>query len=391
MSTDHPGDPTAGDCNGLRQLVHTLPSRWYIDPEHYARERREIWSKQWVYLCRANSLPSVRSYRTFDLVGQPVLLVRDESGAIQAFYNACRHRGSALCREPEGRFAAGGITCPYHAWTYRLNGQLARIPSGGRDHHVDIEHTQLHPIAVKVWRGFVYVNLAGDVAELGDNFNANHALFDHWPLEALVVGHRMTKRIRCNWKVFWENYNECLHCPGVHPTLIDAVPIYKRGIMEERDDPHWRAHAGKNDPLYQGGLKTGAKTWTVDGQSLGHEFPDLTEAERNLGYHYMTSLPSHYLVLHVDHVRSSRLLPLGPEETELEIEWLFPQETLADPSVDIMQACDFSANVMLEDGEVCELTQRGLHAAPHEHGMLMPEEYDVWRFQEWVRQTLGSR
>jgi Rieske 2Fe-2S family protein len=390
MSEPPPTDPTAGEFNGLRQLVDTLPSRWYFDEAHYERERSQIWSKQWVYLCRADSLAQPRSFKTFDLVGQPILLLRDEGGEIRAFYNVCRHRGAALCREPEGRFPSSGISCPYHAWNYRLNGQLARIPTNGRGHHVDIVGTTLHPIAVNVWRGFVYVNLAGSGAQLGNNFNANLAQFDHWPLESLVVGHSLTKRIGCNWKVFWENYNECLHCPTVHPGLIDIVPIYRRGIMEERDDPNWRATSDRDDPMYQGGLKRGAATWSADGQSLGHEFPDLTAMERGLGYHYMTSLPSHYLVLHVDHVRSSRILALGPEETELHIEWLFPRETLADPTVDIMKACDFSATVMGEDAEVCELAQRGMHATPHAHGMLMPEEYDVWRFQEWVRASLGS-
>ncbi len=391
MSHEHPSDPTAGDFNGLRQRVDTLPSHWYFDQDHYQRELRDIWSKQWVYLCRAGSLPDTRSYRTFDLVGQPVILLRDESGDIRAFYNACRHRGATLCSDASGRLPPTGISCPYHAWNYRLNGQLARIPNAGRSHFVDIANTHLHSIAVKVWRGFVYVNLAGEGAALGDNFNANLQLFDHWPLEDLVVGHRLTKRIRCNWKVFWENYNECLHCPAVHPSLIDAVPIYRRGIMEERDDPNWRSTADRQDPLYKGGLKAGAVTWSTNGESLGHEFSQLTEAERALGYHYMTSLPSHYLVLHVDHVRSSRILALSSEETELEIEWLFPRETLADSSVDIMNACNFSARVMQEDAAVCELAQRGLHAAPHTHGTLMPEEYDVWRFQEWVRQSLGVR
>jgi Rieske 2Fe-2S family protein len=175
----------------------------------------------------------------------------------------------------------------------------------------------------------------------------------------------------------------------VHPGLSSLVPIYKRGIMEARDDPDWQSHAASEDPAICGGLRDGAATWSVDGRSLGHEFAGLTAEERRIGYHYMTSLPSHYLVAHVDHVRSSRLLPLGPEETELSIEWLFPRETLADPGVDIARACDFSANVMAEDGAACELTQQGLHAAPHERGFLMPEEYDVYRFQQWVRAELA--
>jgi Rieske 2Fe-2S family protein len=94
-------------------------------------------------------------------------------------------------------------------------------------------------------------------------------------------------------------------------------------------------------------------------------------------------------VLHADHVRSVRLLPLGPETMEVEIEWLFPEETLADSSVDIARACDFSAQVLAEDGAACERAQLGLHSAPHARGYLLPEEYDVFRFQQWVRQQLS--
>ena len=389
MSADANEDPTAGDFNGLKRLEQTLPSSWYYDPAHHARELAAIWYRQWVYLCRAQTLPEARSFRTFTIGNQPLLVVRDEAGELRAFYNTCRHRGAQLCSEPQGRLPAAGITCPYHAWTYRLNGELARVTAAGRPHHLDVAHTALYCIPLKVWRGFVYVNLAGADVAFSDNFNAHTEQFANWPLEELVIGHQLTKRISCNWKVFWENYNECLHCPSVHPALSSLVPIYKRGIMEPRDDPSWPTHQASEDPLYRGGLRRGAQTWSVDGRSLGHEFARLTAEERRLGYHYMTSLPSHYLVLHVDHVRCSRLLPIGPEETELSIEWLFPRQTLEDPSVDIMRACAFSAEVMGQDASVCELAQRGLRAAPHAHGMLMPEEYDVWRFQQWIRAALG--
>ena len=132
----------------------------------------------------------------------------------------------------------------------------------------------------------------------------------------------------------------------------------------------------------------GCPTWSVDGTSLGHEFRHLTAEERRIGYHFMTSLPSQYVVAHVDHVRSTRLLPLGPEETELSVEWLFPRETLADPSVDIQKACAFSSQVLAEDGAVCERNQRGLRAARHE-GVLMPEEYEVYRLHQWLRAELA--
>jgi len=391
MSSSSADDPTAGGFNGLKRLEHTLPSHWYYDPAHYARELAAIWYPRWVYLCRAATLPEPRSFRTFTLGSQPILLVRDEAGEVRAYYNTCRHRGAALCREPEGRVPPGGITCPYHGWNYRLNGELARLPSAGRGNFVERAAHGLYPIAVHVWRGFVYVNLAASAAPPFEGvFTPEAEYFANWPLEDLLPGHRMIERVRCNWKAFWDNYNECLHCPGIHPGLVDLVPIYRRGIMEERDDPAWATHAQGDDPLYRGGLKAGAVTWTADGRSLGNDFPRLTAEQRRVAYHFMTSVPSQYVVFHVDHVRSVRLLPLGPEDMELEVEWLFPKATLADPTVDIMKACDFSAGVLREDAAICEVAQRGLHATPHERGVLMPEEYDVWRFQRWVLEALGA-
>lgn len=388
MSAEPTDDPITAGFNGLKRLERTLPTRWYLDPAQYALELERIWYREWVYLCRAATLPEARSFRTFTLGKQPIVVLRDEHGTLRAYYNTCRHRGAALCPEPEGRLPTNAITCPYHAWSYRLSGELARVPSLGRRHYLPEGEISLYAVPVHVWRGFVYVNLGDPARAFSDNFNANTEQFRHWPVEDLEVGHSLTTRLRCNWKVFWENYNECLHCPGVHKNLSSLVPIYRRGIMEPRDDPSWAAHAGEADPAFAGGLRSGAATWSVDGRSLGHEFPALTPEERRLGYHFMTSLPSHYMVFHVDHVRSTRLLPLGPEETELSVEWLFPRATLADPAIDVRRACDFSAEVLAEDGAVCELAQRGMQSAPHEHGYLMPEEYDVFRFQQWVRAAL---
>jgi Rieske 2Fe-2S family protein len=389
MSADVNSDPIASGFSGLRRLVPSLPSRWYFDPAQYALELERIWARNWIYLCRAESIPEAGCFRTFTIGTQPILLVRDESGELRAFYNTCRHRGSLLCAEPSGKLPARAITCPYHAWTYRLSGQLSRIPSAGRAHFVPVADTALYGISLKAWRGFVYVNLAEPSQQFSDNFNANTETVANWPLEDLIVGHRLTKRIQCNWKIFWENYNECLHCPTIHPALSTLVPIYRRGIMEQRDDPDWRGRSDDPDPAIQGGLRAGAGTWSADGRTLGHEFPALTDQERRAGYHFVTHLPSHYLVAHVDYVRSSRLLPLGPEETEIEVEWLFSRETLNDPGADIRTVCDFSAQVLAEDAAACEINQRGLRSVPHAQGMLMPEEYDLYRLHEWLRSQLA--
>jgi Rieske 2Fe-2S family protein len=380
--------PLSQDFSGLTRLEASLPSRWYFEPAQHALELERIWYRNWIYLCRADSIADAGSFRTFTLGTQPLLVLRDEQGQLRAFYNTCRHRGAMLCPEPAGRLAGRGITCLYHAWHYRMNGELARIPSVGRSHHVPMEKTSLYALTLRVWRGFVYVNLADPTRGDAQPFDANLDTVANWPLEELVVGHRLVKRMHCNWKIFWENYNECLHCPNVHPVLSNLVPIYRRGIMEQRDDPDWRVHAGTRDPALRGGLRPGAASWSRDGQPLGVQFSGLSEEERRIGYHFVTNLPSHYLVAHVDYVRSSRLLPIGPEETEIEVEWLFPRATLADPNADIRSACGFSAQVLAEDAAVCELNQRGLRAAAHAQGMLMPEEYDLYRLHQWLRRQL---
>src|SRR5262249_32830521 len=153
-------------------------------------------------------------------------------------------------------------------------------------------------------------------------------------LEELKIAHTLRKTIACNWKIFWENYNECLHCPSVHPQLSNLVPIYGRGLLEERDDPHWAAHAADADPKFKGGLRAGAQSWTLDGALSGRPFGNISAEDRALGAVYLTGLPSVFLVGHADYVRVVRLRPLGPEQTELTVEYLFSADSLTDPSLD---------------------------------------------------------
>jgi Rieske 2Fe-2S family protein len=127
----------------------------------------------------------------------------------------------------------------------------------------------------------------------------------------------------------------------------------------------------------------------MDGKPAGVPFAGLSEADRKLAHIYMTCVPSVFIVAHVDYVRIVRLLPLAPERTHMSIEFLFLPETLTDPTRDIMNAVKFTDIVMSEDAQICEINQRGLHALPHERGVLMPEEYAIRQFQDWVRSELA--
>jgi Rieske 2Fe-2S family protein len=378
------------DDKGLAVNTAGLPAHWYYDTDHYRRELRAIWYRQWVYVARSSEVSGARAFRAVALGDQQLLLVRDETGTLRGFHNTCRHRGAALCRESAGRLARAVIVCPYHAWVYGLDGALQRTTSKRHARGFEVADHPLYPVGVREWNGFVFVTLADSAPPLELSFDQAPARFDAWHLGELVVGHEFIKEIGCNWKVFWENYNECLHCPGVHPQLSRLVPIFGRGLLEERDDPDWRAHASDPDPKFKGGLRAGAVTWSMNGLASAAPFADLDANDREAAHVYLTSLPSMFIVGHVDYVRVVRLLPLGPERTELRIEYLFSPATLASPGFDLANIVGFTNLVMSEDAEVCELNQRGLHALPHAQGVLMPEEYLIEELHAWIRRQLGT-
>lgn len=375
---------------GLRQVEPTLPGESYYGRESYERDLEAIWYRSWVHVCREADIAQPLEFRTFRIGTQEVLVVRDETGVLRAFHNSCRHRGSQLCTASQGRLKARLLTCPYHAWSYSLRGDLVRVPSKTLPEGFDKGDYPLHPVALSVWRGFVFVNLDQDAAgDAVDHFDPGSGDLGNWPLENLVTGHVFTKTINCNWKVFWENYNECLHCPGVHKHLSALVPIYGRGMMARHDDPDWALHADNDAPEFSGDLREGAETWSADGRAHGPKFPGLSEAEQRAQV-YVTHLPSMFVVGHVDYVRSVRLRPLGPEETELTAEWLFSPEALASDTLDLDNIVAFGEEVLREDAQICEINQRGLHSLRYQAGVLMPEEYELHRFHDWVRARLDA-
>ncbi len=384
------GDALERRFNGLRDAQPTLPAAWYFDPAHHEREMRAIFRRNWIYLCRSAELAGPRAFRSFTVAGQDILLVRGEDGTLNGFFNTCRHRGATLCTAESGRLAKPLIVCAYHQWAYGLDGRLRATGPMRRVGGFERAEYGLHRVAVEEWRGFVFVNLAGDAARpFLDQFGAEVGHIANWPLERLVVGHVYQRTLKCNWKIFWDNFNECLHCPNLHPELCALVPIYGRAIMARRDDPDWENQAGNPAPAFAGGLREGAKSWSMDGSAQG-VLGGLSEADRAAGQRYTTLVPSVFIAAHLDYVRAVRLLPTGPEEMEIRAEWLFDPEMLARPGFDMKRITDFATLVMDQDGAACEMNQRGLRAEPFERGVLMQEEYEVFLFQDWVRGQLGE-
>jgi Rieske 2Fe-2S family protein len=355
----------------LAHCPPSLPRAAYVDADWHAREMRAIWARDWVCLGPAADFVPDR-LTPVTVAGAPVLIARDAGGAFRAWHNLCRHRGAELCATP--RPLGRRIACPYHAWTYAADdGRLVAV--GHAQPTADFDRTAhgLLPVALRLWAGHVFVSLGADPPALAPD--AGLDALDHWPMGDLIPADRHERVLACNWKVFWENYNECLHCPGIHPELCDMVPIYRHGVMSPGERP--------SADVAQA-LRPGAVTWTPDGQPCGPVFADLTDAERVAGHTFVTLYPTVYIVAHVDYVRSVRLEPLGPEATRLTAAWLFPPATLAQPGFDAGRVAAFAQRVLDQDADAAEMNQRGLRSPAHGEGTLMPEEFDIRRFHLWV-------
>lgn len=359
----------------------SLPAAAYYEQDWFDREQRNLWAKTWLYAGRVSDFATGTLNRV-ELAQENLMIACDSEGHLSAFHNTCRHRGSELCVEHVQPYNGKIIRCPYHAWSYNNQGALVSTAFGVPTEDFDKADYSLFSVPMKIWNGFVFLCLDDRPPAFEPDLGLS--ILNNWPMDELVVGHVFEKRLACNWKVFWENYNECLHCPGVHPTLTQRVPVYRRGIMSASEAQNWTPETPA-----EAALEDGTVTWTVSGQPCGPEFEGLSDDERATAHTFVTLYPSLYIVAHVDYVRAVNVISVSPEETLLRAQWLFRPQTLQQPNFDLKDVTDFATQVMIEDGQACELNQRGLRSSKFTRGRLMPQEFDVYGFQQWVLSHLS--
>jgi choline monooxygenase len=195
----------------------------YTDPHWYPVDQQQIIAKSWQWVCHVEKLREPGSFVTVEIAGNPIAIIRDRDGTLRAFYNVCKHRAHPLL-SGEGKTAV--IMCPYHAWTYKLDGQLARAPHS--QHLQDFDPTTIHlePVQVEEFVGFIYVNLDINATPLKVQSGNLEQEIRHWApdIDSLTFGHRLTYDIKSNWKNVVDNFLECYHCPVSHKdfcTLVD--------------------------------------------------------------------------------------------------------------------------------------------------------------------------
>src|SRR5262245_54452858 len=253
----------------MPQGACTLPAAYYVDEAYFRREMDAFFGRMWVSAGRTEQVARPGQFFVRRLLGEDIIVTRGTSGNVNAFYNVCRHRGTKLCTESAGQFA-GSIQCPYHAWTYDLEGRLVGAPHMDEVPHFRKQDYPLHRVAADVWDGHIFLNLAPDPAPLAAQLGELPQKFRPWRMEELRLGHRIVYDVQANWKLIIQNYNECLHCPNLHPAL-NRLSHYL---------------SGENEPLrptYMGGrmdLRPGVATLSMDGSCPRAFLPGLSDDDR---------------------------------------------------------------------------------------------------------------
>ncbi len=349
-----------------------LPRAAYVDPAVFAWESEHFLRRRWVCVALSSDLSTPGDQRAVRIGHQTALVARGQDGVARAFANACRHRGHELL-PCDAKTNARAIVCPYHAWGYALDGSLTAAPNFRGVEDFDRAEFPLLGLPTEELGGYVWVNASGDAGPLVDQVGTLGEVLEPYRIGSLVTLERHEYVVEANWKILSENYNECYHCPTIHPELCRVTEI-DSGLDYE------------GTGAWVGGwmdLMAGGETMSLDGLSKGVTIPGLDEEQaRTVGY--VDIFPNLLVSPHPDYVMTHLLTPLSESSTYVVCSWSFPQEALAREGFDPAYAVDFWDLTNKQDWSACESVQRGLQAPDWTPGPIAPLETTVYRFETMI-------
>jgi Rieske 2Fe-2S family protein len=359
----------------------TLTGADYTSAAVYEEERERLFYRGWFCIGRADEVPSTGDYLVRDVVGESVFVVRNREGALRAFYNVCAHRGTKLLDdEPSCGHLGKALKCPYHAWSYDLDGRLLGTPNVHEDELFDRADYPLHPVAVDEHGGFLFVSLAESPRPLRDHLlDSNETItdFGRYRMDELRLGQRITYDVAANWKIVVENYNECLHCPTIHPELVAVVPLFRKGEV-------WDGETIDGGNL----MVDGATSFTASGTSDLPKFPDLLPDDYGM-YYGVFQFPNLMVNLHPDSVMAYLVYPDGPTRTTVVSEFYFRPGALALPGFDPSPTVELWDLISRQDWEVCERAQLGVSSRAYRSGVYPHKDRLLFDFNERWRAAMG--
>ncbi|MGH9554249.1 MAG: aromatic ring-hydroxylating oxygenase subunit alpha [Terriglobales bacterium] len=343
----------------------TIPAPFYTDPRIAELERRTVFSRTWQMVGRLDQVAKPGEYITATVAEEPIVFVRGDDSALRAFYNVCRHHAAAVMTEPQG--CAQHLRCPYHGWTYGLDGTLKGAPEFNDVRNFDRSQNGLVPVRVETWEKFVFVNLDPAAAPLADFLGpALAGRFTPLGLEKLHFVERRVFPLNCNWKVFVDNYLDGgYHVPHLHKGL-NSVLEYTDYKIECED-----RYCLQSSPVVSGGEQA-------------------TAAVRKGYAYYFWQYPNLMLNWYEGYLDTNLALPLGVDRCQVIFDFYFADVSLQAAEYN-RKSIEVSQRVQDEDHAICESVQRGLHSRAYNAGRLsVRREAGEHLFHRLLTQDLRS-
>jgi len=389
-----------------RKYGHSLPQPFYTDPAFFKIDMELIWYRDWLFVGHNCEIPKAGNYFTLQIGAYPVVVVRDRSGEIRAFHNTCRHRGSRVCTSAKG--TAARLVCPYHQWTYDLDGKLLFARQMADDFD-PLAHS-LKPVACQTVAGYIFICLADNPADfqpfraLMEPYFAPHRLTD------AKIAHETTIIEKGNWKLVWENNRECYHCAANHPELCKTYPEAPNvtGVTGGESDPemveHWTKCEAAGLPAHfkidtngqfratRAPLLRNAVSYTMSGKpAVQRNLSDQVNADR-IGalmlYHYPTTW-NHVLI---DHAVTFRVIPISPTETAVTTKWLVHKDAVEGVDYKLDELIHVWTETNDQDRQIVEENAFGIQSPAYEPGPYSElHEGGVIQFVEWYAGFMEPR
>jgi glycine betaine monooxygenase A len=390
-----------------RNPLTALPAGFYGDAAQHTYDLELIWYREWLFAGHECEVAKAGEYLTVQVGEYPIIVIRGRDGNLRAYHNTCRHRGSRICSATHG--TAQRLTCPYHSWTYRLDGSLLAAPDMGED--FDASKYSLKTVHCASMAGYVFIC----IAPVAPDFEALRRRAEPYmvphQLKEAKVAFESTIVEHANWKLVWENNRECYHCGRNHPELLRSFPDQPTmaigpggSLADAQIEARWTEWEARGLPsrysvsanqqtrMLRLPLLEGKESLTISGEAAVNRPLSERANEPGIGtlmfYHY----PSTWNHILSDHAVTFRVLPLGPTETQLTTKWLVHRDAVENVDYDVRKLIEVWQATNTEDQRVCQENQIGVSSPAYEPGPYSPiQERGPRQFLDWYCEALQQR
>ncbi len=385
-----------------------LARPFYTAPDVFNADLDRIWHRHWLYAGHACAIPNPGDWVTWTIGNDSLICVRGKGGEVRAFHNVCRHRGARVCRAEEGHGRA--FVCPYHAWTYDLDGSLKTATE--REFGVPRVQLGLHPVPLKNVAGLLFVALGDDPVGFGEAAAEIGAKMAHQGLEDAKLAKRVRYTVKANWKLVFENNRECYHCNTAHPEYVqgtyDAMRLHPENLPAVE-----QAEAAANGRFARMGLgeatassdMTGAywraartplmpgwQTQSLDGSPVAPLMGTFrARNEWSRGTLRTTVFPNFWQHASDDHAVATRLTPVDATTTQVDVSWVVHKDAVEGRDYDLATLMPFWQRTSEQDWDICEANQAGILSPRYQPGPYSKlREINVQHFIDWYLGALGG-